>query len=276
MKLGFSTLGCPEWSIEKICNEGSRLGYQGVGIRGIQGEFDLTKIEALSEEQCEATIRSFREAGLEIVVLGSSCRFTLPDPAERVRNLEDGKAAIDIAKRVGARMVRVYGGVIPESMGREEAIRLVSESLAALGDYAAGSGVMVAIETHDDFTESALLREVLERTKRENVRVLWDISNCYRAGEEDLAHTWDNIGAYVVHTHFKDSVVDPSHELGYRYCPMGEGDLPNREALRVLEAGGYNGYLSFEWETAWHPELADPSEVFPQYVATMRDYLAEL
>lgn len=44
MKLSFSTLGCPDWSFQTILDEAQRLGFDGIEIRGIEGEMDVAKI----------------------------------------------------------------------------------------------------------------------------------------------------------------------------------------------------------------------------------------
>ena len=56
---------------------------------------------------------------------------------------------------------------------------------------------------------------------------------------------------------------------------LGEGDVPLREMLDLLVSGGYEGYAILEWEKRWIPDLPEPEIVFPQYVATMRTWLAE-
>jgi len=35
MKIGFSTLGCPDWTLSEILATAKDLGYNGVEIRGI-------------------------------------------------------------------------------------------------------------------------------------------------------------------------------------------------------------------------------------------------
>ena len=52
--------------------------------------------------------------------------------------------------------------------------------------------------------------------------------------------------------------------------------MPVTDTLRVLQAGGYDGYLTLEWEKAWKEYLPDPVVGFPQYVRQMRRYLAHL
>ena len=48
-----------------------------------------------------------------------------------------------------------------------------------------------------------------------------------------------------------------------------------KETVRVLAAGGYQGYYGFEWEKRWHPEIEEPEVAFPHYAKIMRQYLAE-
>jgi len=43
--------------------------------------------------------------------------------------------------------------------------------------------------------------------------------------------------------------------------------------MHTLQAGGYDGYLTLEWEKRWVPELAEPEVAFPQFVAFMRQSL---
>ena len=42
------------------------------------------------------------------------------------------------------------------------------------------------------------------------------------------------------------------------------------EAYQVLRAGGYDGWLTLEWEKKWHPEIEEPEVAFPGYARYMR------
>ncbi len=276
MKLSFSTLGCPEWSVEQICENGAKWGYQGAGIRGILGEFDLTKIPELNDENRARTMKTFADNGMTIIILGTSARFSSGDPAERQKNFDDAKAAIDLAQKLDCRMIRVFGGKIPDGVKPDDAYVWVAENFKRLADYAATKNVIVTIETHDDFTDTYLVRDIVERTDHDHMRVLWDVHHTFRACGHSMQLAWDNLGRYVTHTHFKDSKLDPSQKSGFKYCFMGEGDIPNVEALQILKDNNYGGFLSLEWEKAWHPYLDDASVAFPQYAEKMREYMAGL
>lgn len=45
--------------------------------------------------------------------------------------------------------------------------------------------------------------------------------------------------------------------------------------LRLLQSGGFDGWINLEWEKRWAPELAEPEIVFPQYAARLRQWLQE-
>jgi sugar phosphate isomerase/epimerase len=130
--------------------------------------------------------------------------------------------------------------------------------------------VLVLLETHDDFTDPALLRRVLEAAGHPAVGAVWDCHHTFRIAETSMQAAWDAIGPWVRAVDIKDSRADLSAPLGYRYVPLGEGDVPVADAVGVLKAGGYDGWLTFEWEKLWHPDLAPPEIAFPHFIAGMR------
>ncbi len=67
---------------------------------------------------------------------------------------------------------------------------------------------------------------------------------------QTMQEAWKNIGKYVVHTHFKDSYKTDEVDDGFKYCLMGDGEIPTQEALQILKDSGYNGSLPFEIEIA--------------------------
>jgi sugar phosphate isomerase/epimerase len=50
----------------------------------------------------------------------------------------------------------------------------------------------------------------------------------------------------------------------------GEGKLPLREIVEELQELGYGGFLSFEWERKWRPQLAEPEIAIPQFARWFR------
>jgi sugar phosphate isomerase/epimerase len=276
MKLGFSTLGCPEWTFDEIIEYGSRYGFEGVSFRGVHGEMDLRKIPEFAPARRGETLRRMRDAGLEPTIMMASARFALADPAEREKHLEEAKAAIDLAAAMESPAIRVFGGAIPDGVKQEDAYGWVVENLRALGDYGASGKIYTLLEVHDAFSDTYIVRDTMKRVDHPFVGVLWDTHHPYRAMGQSMREAWDNVGQWTRDTHFKDSVVDPNARLGYRYTLLGEGEVPVIEALRLLKDAGYEKYLTLEWEKAWHPDIPDAHVCFPRYVETMRRMLADL
>ncbi len=92
---------------------------------------------------------------------------------------------------------------------------------------------------------------------------------------EGPEEVWELIGARTLLVHVKDAVPEASERTGWKLVLLGEGEVPVREGLRVLQDHGYRGWLTVEWEKKWHPEIAEPEVAFPQHALLLRSWLAE-
>ena len=262
MKLAFSTLGCPEWSLDQILITARESGYEGVEWRGYQAEMDLPKAPIFTAEARRETRQRFQDAGIEFACLGSSVRLADPAPEVRAR----AKAAFieyaELARFLGCSLVRVFGGNLPSGTDRAAALPSMAAFLQELGEIAAANDVSVVLETHDDFSTGVQVAELLRQTDHPAVGALWDLHHPYREGEAPET-TVQVLAPFLRHAHVKDS-------RDGRYCMMGEGDVPLARMIDLLRERGYDGWVSLEWEKRWHPEIAPPEEVFPQYARALR------
>jgi sugar phosphate isomerase/epimerase len=272
LPISFSTLGCPDWSWKKILAEADRLGYGGIELRGLQGEMDLTKCPEFQGGGLEQTRRDLAALGVVVTDLGASSNMHEKDPQERARQLDEGRRFIDLAARLGAPYVRMFGDRIPEGEPREEVMKRVMEGFRQMAEHAKPAGVTVLIESHGDFTRSTDLEQILTSVDSDAFALLWDAHHTFVSAGEAPAETWKRLGSFVRHTHLKDSVPAGDER---RYVLTGSGEVPVKEQVRVLAHGGYKGFYGFEWEKKWHPEIEDPEVAFPHFAKTIREYLAE-
>jgi len=271
-KIGFSTLGCPDWSLEQVIGIARENDVDGIELRILRGELNLPKLPEFSERNIERTKRLIEDAGLCISCVSSSARMGVVEDMEAKKQIHDAQEFIKLAHALGANVVRVFGGEPPKGVSMEDHIARVADRLTQLGEFAASYGVIVAIETHDAFTRCADVAKVLSRVSSEHVGVLWDFHHSYRSGET-MKQSVEYVGKRIVATHVKDSrLLDGK----VRYVKVGEGDVPIMEAIRALSSIGYDGFLTLEWEKAWHKELEPLSEVLPHYVQTIRHMLKAL
>lgn len=273
MKLSFSTLGCPNWSFDEIVHRASQYGYDGVAFRGLGGELDLTKVPEFSPSERPNTRRRLREAGLTTSMVLTSAAMMIAEVEKLEASLRLGRSHIEIASDLECPYIRVFGGQMPVGISHAAAARRVGDRLRQLADYGAQKGVYVLIETHDDWVTTSLLRRAVEAADHQHVGVLWDVHHPVRIPGESVAQTWANIGPWVRCVDCKDSVTDFEARLGYRYVQIGDGEIPLKDALQILKAAGFDGWLTFEWEKVWHPDLADPSVAFPEFIARIRTLL---
>jgi sugar phosphate isomerase/epimerase len=265
MKLSFSTLGCPEWSLDQIIAAARESGYDGVEWRGYQADMELPKAAIFTPEARDETRQRFRDSGLEFACLGSSVRLADPAPEARRREKASFTGYAELARYLGCPFVRVFGGNLPSGTDRAAALPSMAAFLRELGEIAAANGVTLVLETHDDFSSGVQVADLLQQTDHPSVGALWDLHHPYRQGEAPET-TAQVLAPFLRHTHVKDS-------RDGRYCLIGEGDVPLARMIGLLREHGYNGWISLEWEKRWHPEIAPPEEVFPQYPRVLRSLL---
>ncbi len=265
-KLGFSTLGCPSYDIDQVIALAKNNNFSGLEIRFIRGQVDLPKLEEFSPARIKETRRRFDDSGIQVVCIDTSVRMNSLDELERRRQLESSRIHCAIAEGLGARYLRVFGGPIPEHQDREATLTAIVKGLSRDADETSARGVTSLLETHDHFSTSESILDLFSRGASRTLGVLWDTLHTYRHGESG-AHTWAQLGQRVQHVHVKDSAH--SSRKGFDLVLMGEGTVPIPSFLEVLKTAKYDGYVHFEWEKAWHPEIEEPEVAIPHFARYM-------
>jgi sugar phosphate isomerase/epimerase len=271
LKLSFSTLGCPDWSFEKIADFAVTNGYTGLEIRGIQRQMDLTKCKEFTDENIGATNRLMKDKGLRFVDLGSSAEMHHSDDAERRKQMDEAARFIDLAQKLNCPYIRVFPNKLPKD-NREATIDLIVKGLIEAGDRAKGTDVMVLMETHGEVVESAVLKQIMDSVNHPKVGLVWDVSNMWTVTKEPPAQVYSTLKKYIHHTHIKDATLS---DKGPQYKLMGRGEVPIFEAIDILYKGGYKGYYSFEWEKLWHPEIDEPEVALTDYPRAMKQHFGK-
>ena len=271
LKLSFTTLGCPNWSLRQIVENAAQMGYDAVDLRGLQQYLDITASPEFSTDLA-TTRRMFSDAGVAISGVAISARYAVVDADELQSHFDETRRNMALAAELGAKYLRVYGGKVPQGYTVDSIMPILTKNLRFIGDEAAQYDVTLVLETHDDWTDSAVFGRLMREVNHPRVRVLWDLHHPYRTNGESAQTTYGNIGQFTASIHVKDSI--PTADGGHRYVLLGEGDVPLKKMLDLLVAGGYDGYAILEWEKRWIPDLLEPEIAFPQYVTKMRSWLA--
>lgn len=260
-RLCFSTLGCTGRSMDEILALCKKYGIGKLEFRGVGGVLDNRQIPDFSDENIEKTKAKMAEAGVRPLVLGTSCSFH--DPAKLEGALEEGRACIDVARKLGAGGIRVFGN----RMGKNpsESVARVCEALGALCGYAGDSGVKVLLEVHGDFNTESALRPVCDALSGcPDFGLIWDVGHTADGYAEKQMDFYECFAPLIRHVHMKD-------QRGGVLCLPGDGDIDCRAIADGLLEAGYDGAFSLEWEKKWHPELPPMEDALERYVKLLAE-----
>jgi sugar phosphate isomerase/epimerase len=263
MMTSFSTLACPDWSLSETLRAATVYGYDGIELRVICRELDLWNLPEFKSSSLARTCTVIQDHGLVVPCVGSSARFDSAEALERERNFDSALRMAEVAAGVGAPSIRIFGDRIQAGRSRKETAAWIAESLLRLAERLKPDGVQVWLETHGDFATVADVSEVFGQVACSEVGIIWDPANAFEQSGE-APRISSNLSPYVRHVHLKDQ--QRGAQGNTRYVLTGEGEFPLETMFASLTSIGFNGFISFEWEKFWHPELAAPEIALPHFI----------
>ena len=271
MKISFMTLGCPSWDLDTICARGQEYGYEGVDFRGYLDEIDITQLPEFTTQAAD-TRRKLAEAGLRISGISTSLQVCVHDDLQR--NLEEARRTIAVAKAFDVVNIRVFGGGDLERYTHQELAKIGCSCVESILALDGARDLHWLFETHDLWVQAQHCRLLLDNIPERAFGALWDMGHTWRVGGEKPVDSWSAIGTRTGYVHVKDAIYDPDSPLamvdGWQYVSPGKGELPLEESIALLKNHGYDGWLLFEHEKRWHPNLPEPEEIFPAFVEWVR------
>jgi sugar phosphate isomerase/epimerase len=250
MKLSFMTFVCPDWKIEQVVAFAKEAHYDGVELR--VDEAHKHDVSSKSSPQIRKRVkRLFADYGVEVACVATSVAFAEPDPAKRKQAMEEAKRNLDLARDLGAPVVRIFAGrgypaLTPEAAG------VVAAAFDEAGEYAKASGTCPMLEcAHDIMKGAEEGSEVIRRVKTRNFGVLWNHS---QIDEHSFALLKDRLR----HIHVHDNVLEPA----------------NRNILELakrMKGINYKGYVSLE--IIRQENL--PEDLLRETATRLKGYIAE-
>jgi sugar phosphate isomerase/epimerase len=278
MKISFSTLACPNWTLSQVVEMASTAGYDGIELRFLEGEDALWKLPGFAGAQLPVSKRMLADRGLSVPCVDTSCRFHSPDLRERERWIVEGERMADLAACLDSPGIRVFGDTIQPGTDRSSTRSWIADSIERLAAKIEGKGTEVWIETHGDFATSAETTAILGETGCSKVGVVWDPANGFMAAKERPGEALAALRNALRHVHIKDlrrlddqCLNDPCLNQPWEPALTGEGMFPVLEVRSALRQLQYDRFLSFEWEKKWHPTIPKPEIALPHFVRWFRN-----
>ena len=241
--------------------EAATLGAEGVEhYDGFFRSFDEASLAPVR--------RVLRETGQISSLLCFSPDFTHPDAAERARQVERQKAAIDLCVSLDMRCCRTLSGQRFPGLSRHDGIERTVEGIKRSLEYAERRNVILCMENHykdgnwqyPEFAQPEdIFLEIIERIDSPFFGVQYDPSNATVGGFDPVSFL-EKVKRRVVSMHASDRYLAPGATLedlrqtdgssGYsdklKHGETGKGLNDYDAIFRILASVSYSGWISVE------------------------------
>ncbi|MBR5277680.1 MAG: sugar phosphate isomerase/epimerase [Clostridia bacterium] len=180
--------------------------------------------------------------------------------------IERVKGMVDVAAAYGCPVMRHdatpgYPNTVKTGRSFDAVLPILAKAYRAVTEYAATKGVKTCIENHGFFAQDPeRVEKLINAVNHENFGALVDIGN-FACSDADHAYAVGVMAPYAFHAHAKDfhkrngSLDNPGEgwfmSRGGNYLRgaiIGQGDVPVRQCIGILQRSGYDGYLTIEFE----------------------------
>ena len=158
MKLSFSTKGWEGYTWNRFCDKAEELGFCGIEIHDMHHPAFTGRNAVFDPAMIRATYRRLTERGLEVPCLDAI--GDLADATTEAAYVEEVKACINTAAELHIPFIRMHALNPAEGEADMEA---VYRRLSVLLPVAEGRDVTLLLETCGCFSDTAVLREMLDR-----------------------------------------------------------------------------------------------------------------
>jgi sugar phosphate isomerase/epimerase len=260
-KCWFDELADGRMALVDWVRQAATLG--GEGIEHYDGFF-----RSLAPRDVDPVIRAMEETGQITSMVCFSPDFTHPDPAERARQVERQKAAIDLTVRLGARHCRTLSGQRLPGLSRAEGIARTLDGIRRSLEYAERRGVVLCMENHykdglwryPEFAQADdVFLEIIDRIDSPFFGVQYDPSNAVVGGYDPIRFL-ERVKHRVVTVHASDRYLAPGASIdalavrdgatGYadvlRHGETGTGLNDYDAIFRLLAEVRFSGWISIE------------------------------
>jgi L-ribulose-5-phosphate 3-epimerase len=174
--------------------------------------------------------------GVQLYNAGVRVRLAQPTLELQTAEFENLKKWVDVADRIGAGHMRVFGGAIPKGATEQQAIGWAVEVLKRGADYAGSKGIILGVEDDGGLTTAAEPTvEIVKRTASPWVGINADSGNLRNNGYAQF----EMMLPYATSFHLKRDIT------------TADGKAEKADWNRLLSMIGkshYKGFVGLEYE----------------------------
>jgi sugar phosphate isomerase/epimerase len=188
---------------------------------------------------------AFRHA-VELYSISISTNCCQQAPERQAAEVARIREWVDVAEKLGAGHIRVFGGTVPKGATEDQAAGWVVEVLKRATEYSGTKGVTLGLENHGGITERAeRIIQIVKAVDSPWLGINVDTGNFRRDAYNQLRMCMP----YAVNSQVKSDIAD---ETGKR----GPADLDR--IIRMFAETSYKGYFALEYEASEPAATAVP------------------
>ncbi|MCL6547843.1 MAG: sugar phosphate isomerase/epimerase [Alicyclobacillus sp.] len=262
------------WSVHKYWYDGS---WDVLDFIDFAATTKAAGVELLSifwrdkERELPLVEQALRDRGLALACFAACNNLAVSSQEERKAQLQDILDSVDVARRLGAAVVRVFSGDKDPETPFETARGWIIEGLRQAADYALRQGVTLCLENHGYFAGKAdQVLDILTEVGSPALRSTFDTGNFLLVSDHPN-EAIQKLKPYVGHVHFKDFQPVDENYPGNTYAALdgrryagkiaGEGSVDLRYILEQLRTVGYQGWLTVEFEGDEEPKYGSARSI---------------
>ena len=244
------------WSFQELIS-GHQMDFQGFAdYCAGHGVAHVELLDFFVESSLEDCLSIMDQKRLQPAVWSVCNDFVQPAGELRKKQIDYMLRQIDIAKRIGAPLMRAFSGDVKDSVPDfEEGIASIKACFAPCIAYAAQKGITLCLENHGVFAAAShQVAGLLSAFDSPYMRSNFDTAN-FLFVDEAPVEAAKSLSGQVSLLHVKDYALSregagwPSLKgAWYEGCPLGQGAVPLPEIFDILRQGGFDGVASIELE----------------------------
>ncbi|MCD0459758.1 sugar phosphate isomerase/epimerase family protein [Roseiconus lacunae] len=242
-----------EWSLHRTLRDESkgltnldfpRVSKEEFGIDAIEYVNQFFKDKAHDEKYLTELKQRCEDQGVKSLLIMCDGEGALgdPDTDKREQAVKNHHKWVDAAKFLGCHSIRVNA----QSRGSyEEQMKLASDGLRKLSEYAKPHGLNVIVENHGGLSSNgAWLAGTIAKTEMDNCGTLPDFGNFYiRRGKDP--EEYDRYKGVEELMPFAKAVSAKAHDFDEK---GNEVHTDFFKMMGIVLAHGYHGYVGIEYE----------------------------
>jgi sugar phosphate isomerase/epimerase len=248
--------------VVSFIDKAKELGVDGVELLDFfwkDKEAELPKVKA-----------KLAEHNLPVSAYAIGNDLTSEDPEERKKQIQSIKDGVDMAVTFNTKKLRVFAGHHDE-VGFEKALGWIIEGLKEGAAYAETKGVELCLENHGTLAgKGEQVLTIIKAVGSPMMKANPDTGN-FMTVNQVPAEAVAIVAPYAGSVHFKDFRWAKPEETEHVYeglegtrvigTVIGEGDANLPAVVKALRDGGYDGFLTIEYEGVEDAETAIPKSV---------------